>query len=159
MSRVFKVGSASVEVGTEQYRTFKRTVDRALPTAARRIRRVTRQIKTSAMRGGLRRARPVSGIRKRRAEGYWPIGRPRPPGPGRRYSVANSKRQLFTEERFSPPFTFEGIVGNSAPYAWSIRRPFPRNHQRVAHYLLVKPFRKHAPLIAAAIAKDLAGVG
>ena len=154
----FKVGAASVEIGGAEHQAFKRMINAALPTASRIIIRVTRQIKTSAQRGGFGASRRVSGMSRQPQAGRWPIGRPRRPGPDRDHWRANSKRLIYTEHRFDPPHEFVGVVGCSAPYAWAIKRRFPYSHQRVGHQLLVKPYRKHAPIIAEAIAKDMAKV-
>ena len=149
MSKSFRVGAATIEVGSEQYRAFQRTIDAALPTAGRLIGEVSRSIIVAAMKGGYQApAAPVLST-------HWPVGRRRRPNADRRYWVANSKRMLFREVRIQPPFVVEGVVGNSAPYAYTIRQPFPFNNRRVAHEVLVKPFRKGAKLIAKATAKDL----
>jgi len=149
MSRSFRVGAATIEVGTEQYRAFQRTIDAALPTASRLIEDTTASIVGKARRGGMTTPpEPTIG------DG-WPVGRRRKPNSDRRYWVANSKRLLFRSTRISPPFVVEGVVGNSAPYAYTIRQPYPFNNRRVANELLVKPFRKGAKVIAKATAKDL----
>ena len=148
--RIYKVGAATVEVGSEQFRAFELTIDAALPTASKLIRETTQGIIRRAMRGGYRPpAEPEVGD-------HWPVGRRRQPGPQRRFWAANSKRQLFHGTRIRPPFVVEGTLGNAAPYAWTIRRAYPYNHQRVAQHVLVKPFRKGAKAIVKATAKVLA---
>ena len=150
--RRFTVGSASVEVGSAQYDAFERTIAAALPTASRLIDATTTDIISKASRGGLRPpAQPT-------VTEHWPVGRRRKPTGDRRYWSANSKRQLFRATRIKPPFIVDGVVGNAASYAWTIRQPFPYNHRRVAQQVLVKPFRKGAKAIAAATAADLAKV-
>ena len=148
-SRVYRVGDATIEVGSAQFTAFQKTIDAALPTAGRLIDETTASIIDDARRGGM-----TPPIEPRIGEG-WPVGRPRKTTGDRRYAVANSKRMLFHHTRIKPPFVVEGVVGNSAPYAYTIRQPFPFNNRRAANEVLVKPFRKGAKVIAKATAKDL----
>ena len=148
--RSYKVGSATIEIGSAHFRAFERTIAAALPTAGRLIERTTAALIRDASKGGMR--PPPEPI----PVDHWPVGRRRGKTGGRRYFVANSKKELFSTIRIKPPFIVEGVVGNSAPYAWTIKRAFPYNHQRVAHEVLVTPFRKGSKAIAEATAADMA---
>ena len=148
--RSYKVGSATIEIGSAHFRAFERTIAAALPTAGRLIERTTAGIIRDASKGGMR--PPPEPI----PVNHWPVGRRRKPVGDRRHWVGNSKKQLFHTTRIKPPFVVEGVVGNNAPYAWTIKRAFPYNHQRVAQEVLVKPFRKGSKAIAEATAADMA---